>query len=63
MKKAIFQRFIIILSLALILSGSIFSAEISNILLDKTEQDMLYSIRIADHELNYDADLKTQLIV
>jgi two-component system phosphate regulon sensor histidine kinase PhoR len=61
MKKAIFQRFILILSLALILSGSIFSVVISNILLDKTEKDMLYSVRIAAHGLDYSRDLKAQL--
>lgn len=61
MKKAIFQRFILILSLALILSGSIFSGEISSILLNKTEEDMLYSVRIADHGLDYEGDLKRQL--
>ncbi len=61
MKRAIFQRFILVLSLALILSGSIFSAVISNILLDKTVKDMLYSVRIADHGLNYKEELKIQL--
>lgn len=61
MKQAIFHRFILILSLALILSGSIFGAVISNILLDKTEKDMLYSVRIADHGLDYNDDLKTQM--
>ncbi len=61
MKKAIFQRFILILSLALILSGSIFSVVISNILFDKTESDMLYSVRIADHGLNYNGDMKAQV--
>jgi two-component system phosphate regulon sensor histidine kinase PhoR len=60
-KKAIFQRFILILSLALILSGSIFGAVISNIIFDKTEDDMLYSVRIADHGLDYSGDLKHQL--
>lgn len=61
MKRAIFQRFILILSLALILCGSIFSGEISSILLDKTEEDMLYSVRIADHGLNYEGNIKEQL--
>lgn len=61
MKKAIFQRFIIILSLALILSGSIFGVVISNIILEKSEEDMYYSVRIADHGLHYDGDLKAQV--
>lgn len=61
MKKAIFQRFIWILSLALILSGSIFGAVISNIILERSEDNMLYSVRIADHGLNYDSNLKEQV--
>lgn len=60
MKKAIFQSFILILSLALILSGSIFGIVISNIILEKSEEDMLYSVRIADHGLDYEGDLKAQ---
>ncbi len=61
MKKAILQRFIVILSLALILSGSIFGMAISKILLERTEKDMLYSVRIADYGLEYDKDLKVQI--
>jgi two-component system phosphate regulon sensor histidine kinase PhoR len=60
-KKAIFQKFILILSLALVLSGSIFGAAISKIIMEKTEEDMLYSLRIADHGIDYKADLKTQV--
>lgn len=61
MKKAIFRSFIFILLLALILSGSIFGVVINKIILDKTEENMLYSIRIADSGLNYKGDLKAQL--
>jgi two-component system phosphate regulon sensor histidine kinase PhoR len=61
MKKAIFQRFIWILSLALILSGSIFGVVISNIILDRTEDNMIYSVRITDHGLDYNSDLKEQV--
>lgn len=61
MKRAIFQRFIWILSLALILSGSIFGAVMSNIILERSEENMLYSARIADHGLDYDRDLKEQV--
>lgn len=61
MKKAIFHRFIFILLLALILSGSIFGVVISNIILDRTENNMLYSVRIADHGLDYDRELKEQV--
>lgn len=61
MKKAIFKRFILILIIALLLSASILEVVISNILLDKTQEDMLYSVRIADHGLDYDLDLRKQI--
>ena len=61
MKKAIFQRFILILSLALFLSGSIFGVVISRIILDRTEENMLYSVRIADYGLDYESNLKAQV--
>lgn len=61
MKQAVFQRFIFIISLALILSGSIFTAAISRIILDRTEKNMLYSVRIADHWIDYTKDLKMQV--
>ncbi len=61
MKRAIFQRFILIVLLALILCGSIFSAAISRIILDRTEENMLYTVKITDHSLDYDSDLKSQM--
>jgi two-component system phosphate regulon sensor histidine kinase PhoR len=61
MKKAIFRRFIMILSLALVLSGSIFSAVISNIILDLTEKDMLSLVKAADSGLDYEGNLKDQI--
>jgi two-component system phosphate regulon sensor histidine kinase PhoR len=51
----------LIISLALILSGSIFSAAISKIILDRTEENMLYTVRITDHGLNYEGNLKAQV--
>ncbi len=61
MKRAIFQRFIIMISLALILSGSIFGATISDILLKRAEESMLYTVRIVDHSLDYEGNLKEQV--
>ncbi len=61
MKRAIFQKFILVVSLALVLSGSIFSAAISKIILERTEENMLYTVRITDHSLNYEGDLKSQV--
>jgi two-component system phosphate regulon sensor histidine kinase PhoR len=60
-KRVIFQKFILIVSLALIMSGSIFAVTISNIITDKTREDMLYTLRIVDHSLNFDTNLKPQL--
>ncbi len=61
MKRAVFQRFILIIALALILSGSIFAATISRIILDRAEENMLYSVRIADHGMDYSGDIKGQV--
>lgn len=61
MKKVIFQRFMFVLILALLLSGSIFGVVIGRIILDQTEQDMLYTVKIADHGLDYHKELKPQL--
>ncbi|TAH68323.1 MAG: GHKL domain-containing protein [Anaerolineaceae bacterium] len=61
MKRAIFKNFIIILVLALLLSGSIFSIVISNILSKNTRQNMLNMLHIIDQTLEYDADLKAQV--
>lgn len=61
MKKVIFKKFILILSLALIISGSIFSVTISNIIFDKTRENMIDILRIADYAIDYTKDLKPQL--
>lgn len=61
MKRAIFHKFIIILSLALIISGSIFSITISEIILDKTRENMLDLLKVVDYNLDYERDLKSQL--
>lgn len=61
MKKAIFKNFIIILILALLFSGSIFSIVISDVLLDKTKVNMLNILQIMDQSLDYDSDLGLQI--
>lgn len=60
MRRAIFKNFIIILSLALILSGSIFSISISRILLEETRENMLNILEIVDQSLKYDEDISLQ---
>ncbi|HCM12185.1 MAG TPA: two-component sensor histidine kinase, partial [Lachnospiraceae bacterium] len=61
MKRAIFKKFIIILSLVLFLSGSIFSMAISDIMLDKTRNNLLYTLRMADFSIDYKKNLKEQV--
>lgn len=61
MKRAIFKNYIIVLSLALLLSGSIFSTVISKILLDKTRENMHNLLQIIDKSLDYKEDLKLQI--
>ena len=61
MKKSIFYKFIIVLSLALILSGSIFAVTISSVILDRTRKDMLYILQVAEYSLDYSKELKPQL--
>ncbi len=61
MKKAIFQRFAFVIALAIILSCGIFGFAISNIILIRSEESMLYTVRVADHGLDYNGDLKEQV--
>lgn len=61
MKKAIFKNFIIILVLALLLSGSIFSVVISNILLKNKKEYMNNILHIMDQSIDYDSDIKSQM--
>ncbi len=61
MKRAIFQRFAFIIALAIILSCGIFGVAISNIILIRSEESMLYTVRVADHGLDYNGDLKEQV--
>ena len=61
MKRAIFQKFILLLSLALFLSGIIFGGVISNIILERSRDSMLYNLKIADLSLDYSSNLKEQV--
>ncbi len=62
MKRAVFQKFILILTLALILSGSIFSVTMSDILLDKTRENMRGILKVVDYSLNYGGNLQEQVL-
>ena len=61
MKKAVFQRFILIVILALVLSGSISAVAFSKIILEQSQEKMFYSVRIADYGIEYQEDLKQQV--
>lgn len=61
MKRAIFKNFIFILTLALILSGSIFSVSISKILLKENRENMLNLLQIMDQTLNYEENMEAQI--
>lgn len=61
MKRAIFKNFIVILVVALLLSGSIFSVVISKVLSRNTRQNMLNILYVMDETLDYDKDLKSQI--
>ncbi len=62
MKKAVFQKFILTLTLALVLSGSIFSVTMSDILLDKTREHMRGILKVVDYSLNYGSNLQEQIL-
>ncbi|NLK75472.1 MAG: two-component sensor histidine kinase [Clostridiales bacterium] len=61
MKKAIFNRFIIILVLALLISSIIFSITTSTILRKKIREDMISNLRIIDYALDYSGNINEQL--
>lgn len=61
MKRAIIKKFLLILSIVLIIGGGIFSAVISKIMLDKTRNNLLYTLRIADQSIDYDYNLNEQV--
>jgi two-component system, OmpR family, phosphate regulon sensor histidine kinase PhoR len=61
LKRAIFQRFAFVIALAILLSCGIFGVAISNIILIRSEESMLYTVRVADHGLDYNGDLKEQV--
>lgn len=61
MKREIFKRFILILALVLIINSMIFAVLISNIIFDKTSDELLYTLKIADNSLDYEGNLKEQI--
>lgn len=61
MRKAILQRFIIVLLAALCINSVIFYIATSNMMLTTSRRDMRYTIRAIDSILDYDGDLMSQM--
>lgn len=60
MKKAILQRFLLVLLIALLICCSISCLIISNTFYKNTIQQMLYSLKLIDYSLDYSGDLQAQ---
>jgi len=61
MTKSILRYFVIILIVTLLSTCFLSATLISNSLLDKTKQDMLYSLRLIDYAIDYDQPLAEQI--
>lgn len=60
MKKAILQRFLLVLLIALLICCGISCLIISNTFYKNTIQQMLYSLKLIDYSLDYNSDLQAQ---
>lgn len=58
MRKAILQKFILVLFGALILNGLIFYLVGSRVILNSSTRDMLYMLEVLDGSLDYEGDLE-----
>ena len=61
MRKAILERFILVLLAALCINSVIFYIASSNMILTTSSRDMKYTIRAIDSILDYDGDLMSQM--
>ncbi len=61
MRKAILQRFILMLLTALCINSVIFYIASSDIILKRTREEMIYTVRSIDSVLEYDGDLADQM--
>ena len=61
MRKAILERFILVLLAALCIHSVIFYIASSNMILDTSSRDMRYTIKAIDSILDYDGDLMSQM--
>ena len=58
MRRAILQKFILVLFGALILNGLIFYLVGSRVILNSSTRDMLYMLEVLDGSLDYESDLE-----
>ena len=61
MRRAILQKFILVLFGALILNGLIFYLVGSRVILNSSTRDMLYMLEVLDNSLDYDGNLAESL--
>lgn len=62
MNKTIFRYFLTVLLITLILSSSVSMVILSNQLLENTEHDMLYAVKLIAYQLDDKQDLKEQVV-
>lgn len=62
MNKTIFHYFLTVLLITLILSSSVSMVILSNQLLENTEHDMLYAVKLIEYQLDDKQDLKEQVV-
>jgi two-component system phosphate regulon sensor histidine kinase PhoR len=61
LKKEIFRRFFIVIVIALVICEIISAVALGKMMLERTEQDMIYALRLADHCVDYDSDLQSEI--
>lgn len=62
MNKTIFRYFLTVLLITLILLSSVSMVILSNQLLENTEHDMLYAVKLIEYQLDDKQDLKEQVV-
>ncbi|MGI6029917.1 MAG: ATP-binding protein [Eubacteriales bacterium] len=61
MKRAIFGRFLAVLLTGLLLCGAVTAGLLSRVILQETQQNMLYALRLVEYALDPEEDLQKQL--
>lgn len=61
MRKAILKRFLIVITIALVICGGLSCLLCSRYVIGQTRQDLLYTLRLLDYNLDYGSDLQAQI--